>query len=381
MSAPKAPQGQFTLLYFASATSYTRKQHDFLPAPLPILGLHDKLEKLYPGIVEKVLRSCAVTVNLDYVDLEEEASKGEKGLVIQPGDEVAIIPPPLNFYIERISADPIWRRVAMTAPTTIVYKTVGNVEIPFDLYLPKDAQNVPVLLWFHGGGLLQSKRTNVSPHMLKAVDKYKIAVISADYRLAPQVGVADIFEDVQDCITFIRHSDGLLKQIDSTAIDAQRLAPKVILPIYPITDPLGTFFTTSQPHPLGGGRTDHATVKSFLDRNGEVVTSNEKNSDREQMYFYMMQEANLAELLRIKPGDDTYRIAKQIYRRRLPPAYCIHGDADRAVGVEQCDEVVGIIYGLNMDVKYERLHGLDHLFDRDAAFELEGMYEYMMKHV
>ncbi|KAI7365065.1 hypothetical protein KC354_g5191 [Hortaea werneckii] len=93
MSAPKAPQGQFTLLYFASATSYTRKQHDFLPAPLPILKLHDKLEKLYPGIVEKVLRSCAITVNLDYVDLEEEASKGEKGLVIQPGDEVAIIPP------------------------------------------------------------------------------------------------------------------------------------------------------------------------------------------------------------------------------------------------------------------------------------------------
>ncbi|KAI6854155.1 hypothetical protein KC343_g16361 [Hortaea werneckii] len=287
-------------------------------------------------------------------------------------------------------------------PITIIYKTVGNVEIPFDLYLPKDAKNVPVLLWFHGGGLLQSKRTNVSPHMLKAVDKYKIAVISADYRLAPQVGVADIFEDVQDCITFIRHPEGLLKQIDSAAIDAQRLAvcgssaggylaflaglyvepkPKVILPIYPITDPLGTFFTTSQPHPLGGGRTDHATVKSFLDPNGEVVTSNEKSSDREQMYFYMMQEANLAELLRIKPGDDTYRIAKQIYRRRLPPAYCIHGDADRAVGVEQCDEVVGIMYGLNMDVRYERLHGLDHLFDRDAAFELEGMYEYMMKHV
>ncbi|KAI7324010.1 hypothetical protein KC315_g8351 [Hortaea werneckii] len=93
MSAPEAPQGQFTLLYFASATSYTRKQHDFLPAPLPIFELHDRLEKLYPGIVEKVLRSCAVTVNLDYVDLEEEASKGEKGLVIQPGDEVAIIPP------------------------------------------------------------------------------------------------------------------------------------------------------------------------------------------------------------------------------------------------------------------------------------------------
>lgn len=34
---------------------------------------------------------------------------------------------------------------------TIVYKKVGDLEIAFDLYLPQNAKNVPVLLWFHGG--------------------------------------------------------------------------------------------------------------------------------------------------------------------------------------------------------------------------------------
>ncbi|KAK5715175.1 hypothetical protein LTR17_016924 [Elasticomyces elasticus] len=93
MSTPKAPAEHFTLLYFASATSFTRKQHDFFAAPLPLAKLYNAIEKKYPGIRAKVLESSALTVNLDYVDVEEEVQKGDKGLVIQAGDEVAIIPP------------------------------------------------------------------------------------------------------------------------------------------------------------------------------------------------------------------------------------------------------------------------------------------------
>lgn len=93
MSSQKAPAGHFTVLYFASSSSYTRKQQDHIAAPLPLSQLPDLLDKQYPGIKEKVLGSCAVTVNLDYVDVEEEAGKGEDGLVVQAGDEVAIIPP------------------------------------------------------------------------------------------------------------------------------------------------------------------------------------------------------------------------------------------------------------------------------------------------
>jgi len=93
MSSQKAPAGHFTVLYFASSSSYTRKQQDHFEGPLPLGQLPDLLNKQYPGIKEKVLGSCAVTVNLDYVDVEEEVGKGEQGLVIEAGDEVAIIPP------------------------------------------------------------------------------------------------------------------------------------------------------------------------------------------------------------------------------------------------------------------------------------------------
>lgn len=89
-SAPKPPRGHFHVLYFASAGAFTGKDHESLPAPLPLGKLFAELESRYPGIQAKVLGSCLVTVNLDYVDVPGE---GEDGPVIQEEDEVAIIPP------------------------------------------------------------------------------------------------------------------------------------------------------------------------------------------------------------------------------------------------------------------------------------------------
>ena len=102
--APKTPKGRFTILYFASASSFTRKTSEFLPAPLECSKLFDVLEQRYAGFKEKVLCSCLVTVNLEYVDVTEEQgeSNAESGnpsksarnkYTIEEDDEVAIIPP------------------------------------------------------------------------------------------------------------------------------------------------------------------------------------------------------------------------------------------------------------------------------------------------
>lgn len=90
---PKAPPDHFTVLYFASASSHTGKGHEFLPAAVKITDLYGVLDKKYPGFREKVLDSAAITVNLEYVDMEEESAKGAECVVIGAGDEVGIIPP------------------------------------------------------------------------------------------------------------------------------------------------------------------------------------------------------------------------------------------------------------------------------------------------
>lgn len=97
---PKPPSGHFNLLYFASANTFTGKEFEPLPAPLPLRKLFATLEERYPGIRTKVLESCLVTVNLAYVDVPDDSHDGgasahedEDEVLLREYDEVALIPP------------------------------------------------------------------------------------------------------------------------------------------------------------------------------------------------------------------------------------------------------------------------------------------------
>jgi molybdopterin converting factor small subunit len=92
MSASVEASGTFSILYFAAAATFTGKTAEQLPAPLRVRDLFAKLNDVYPGMQEKVLSSCALTVNLEYVDLEDGDATGADQ-EIKAGDEVAIIPP------------------------------------------------------------------------------------------------------------------------------------------------------------------------------------------------------------------------------------------------------------------------------------------------
>ncbi|KXJ96000.1 molybdopterin synthase sulfur carrier subunit [Microdochium bolleyi] len=94
-TAPKPPKGHFNVLYFASAGSFTSKEHESFPAPLELGRLFDVLEERHSGIKDTILSSCLVTVNLEYVDMppEGDSSSSTTPFMIKEGDEVAIIPP------------------------------------------------------------------------------------------------------------------------------------------------------------------------------------------------------------------------------------------------------------------------------------------------
>lgn len=241
--------------------------------------------------------------------------------------------------------------------------------------------------------------------MRRGVQRYGYACVSPDYRLAPQVGIKDILDDVKDCIEFVRTKLSICLN-DPTAIDASRLAisgssaggylsllagpyvqpkPAVVAPIYPITDPYGAFFTTPQSPPLKRRPIAYEEVSTFLDRHGEVITSSGPIGEdpRSNLYTWMCMSANLATLLGLSDTDaaSQYRVSRVISTRGLPPTYVLHGDHDTAVGVEQADEVVGACLGCGIEIKYERLRGLEHTFDDDEAYENNEFYAFIMKHL
>ena len=82
--------------------------------------------------------------------------------------------------------------------------------IEFDLYLPPTPPSsaIPLIIWFHGGGLLQGNKENLPPHFRRlpahTFPKGQVAVLSPNYRLAPQVPIVDILSDITTLLSFVQ---------------------------------------------------------------------------------------------------------------------------------------------------------------------------------
>jgi molybdopterin synthase sulfur carrier subunit len=96
--------GQCTVLFFAGASTYTAQESITLHAGVTLRQLLSDLEAKYPGFTSKIISGSAITINLEYVDIDvdelgkenvtdkDDAANG-LGMMIEPGDEIGIIPP------------------------------------------------------------------------------------------------------------------------------------------------------------------------------------------------------------------------------------------------------------------------------------------------
>ena len=60
-----------------------------------------------------------------------------------------------------------------------------------DVFVPPDAEKLPVLVWFHGGGL-----TGGQKEVPKFLKKERIVLVAAGYRLSPKAKFPEFLEDV-----------------------------------------------------------------------------------------------------------------------------------------------------------------------------------------
>lgn len=85
------------------------------------------------------------------------------------------------------------------------YKKVQNHEIKANIFIPKVKQKHPVVVYFHGGGFIFGNRDEGLPDILRDVlVKNNYAVVSPDYRLAPETKLDEILKDVRDVIIYLR---------------------------------------------------------------------------------------------------------------------------------------------------------------------------------
>jgi acetyl esterase/lipase len=102
--------------------------------------------------------------------------------------------------------------------TTHVYKTVGDVKVEADVYRPEGDEVRPVVVWIHGGALIVGSRSQVPKQILELCTRERFVFVSLDYRLAPEVKLPQIAEDLQDAFRWLHESGPKLFHADTSRI-------------------------------------------------------------------------------------------------------------------------------------------------------------------
>jgi acetyl esterase/lipase len=105
---------------------------------------------------------------------------------------------------------------AQDVKRNIPYAEPAHERQVLDVYAPRNAKNLPVVFWIHGGGWQTGDKTSVQIKPQVFMDK-GFVFVSTNYRLLPSVDMATIVRDIARSIRWVHD------HIDEHGGDPQRL--------------------------------------------------------------------------------------------------------------------------------------------------------------
>lgn len=272
---------------------------------------------------------------------------------------------------------------------TYTYKKVGKCRIQADVYRADGGNNQPAILWIHGGALICGSRSSIMPYQVKRYIDAGFAVVSIDYRLAPETKLRLIIEDLKDAVKWV-HNKGL----KLFAIDPDRIAvighsaggylalmagfvtnplPKAIVSFYGYGDIIGPWYSQPDPWYCNQGTIEASKANASI---GKLPLAESDCQERINFYVYCRQNGlwpkKVAGQDPLKnPGWFSKFCPIQNVTDHYAPTLLIHGDQDTDVPWEQ---------SLNMDAALEQhqvnhklliLSGKGHGFDTAANAEAD----------
>jgi acetyl esterase/lipase len=241
---------------------------------------------------------------------------------------------------------------------THTYKTVGGVDIQADVYRTEDAAVRPVVVWIHGGALVNGSRTAVPPRLLNLCRTAGYALVSLDYRLAPEVKLPAIIEDIQDAFGWLRDQGPKLLHIDPDRMVVTggsaggyltlmtgfcvKPRPRALVSYWGYGDVDGDWYTKPSEHyrksvPLVSKEEAYKAVGAKVLTGTEGGTQEQKA--RHRFYLYLRQNGLWArEVTGFDPDKERRLLDPYCPVRNLtpdyPPTLLIHGTADTDVPYE-----------------------------------------------
>ena len=91
---------------------------------------------------------------------------------------------------------------AQDVKRNVPYVEKGHERQVLDIYSPKDAKNLPVVFWIHGGGWQTGDKSSVQNKPQAFLDK-GFVFVSTNYRLLPDVDMGTIIRDIAKSIHWV----------------------------------------------------------------------------------------------------------------------------------------------------------------------------------
>lgn len=255
--------------------------------------------------------------------------------------------------------------------TTYTYKRVGNLEIKADVHRPDDDVLRPVVVWIHGGALINGHRGGINGRVKDRMLESGYVLVSIDYRLAPETRLPFIVQDVQDACRWIRSEGRTLFRADTrrlavmggsaggclTLTAGYRVIPRpaVLVSFWGYGDLIGDWYSEPSPHPR------HNRIRVTEDSARAQVTgppisdARDRNGNGSLFYVYCRQRGIWPfEVTGWNPKTQPQKFYPWMAVRNVtpdyPPTMLIHGTDDTDVPWEQSA----------MMAEQFRKHGVEH---------------------
>src|SRR5215471_17242788 len=305
---------------------------------------------------------------------------------------------PLGFFTHHASAQ------GTAEKKTYTYKTVDKLEIQADVYSNKAERLRPTLIWIHGGALIMGDRRGIDDTFRDQLAAAGFAVMSIDYRLAPETKLAAILEDVQDACKWARDKGPELFQADPRRIavagnsaggylaltTGYRVEPKprALVAFWGFSDIMGGW--VSKPNAYYRRQSLVSREEARLAVGTMPLTTPAAENSRGRFFLYCRQQGVWPqEVAGLDPAKDVSAFDPFCPTRNVtaqyPPTLLIHGSKDMDVPYEQSADMDRELTKHRVDHELiavrEAGHGLVDAKPEEAAEARARAAAFVKKHV